>query len=97
MRARSKHADPLDALSLEPRERVVEPAAVGQGEVGIELDQGDEHEAAREHVAVRERQAVGLEHQIAEQEQIDVDDARPVANLAEVPPQLSLNLLYQLQ
>src|SRR3954453_7034187 len=81
MRARSKHADPLDALSLEPRERVVEASAVGQREVGIELQQGDEHEAAREHVAVRQGQAIGLQLDVVEQEKIDVDDARPVPNL----------------
>src|SRR3954463_9014114 len=55
IRARSKHADPLDALTLEAIERV----PVGQRRV--ELQQGDEHEAAALQVAVRQRQAFGLE------------------------------------
>src|SRR4051795_11828613 len=89
--ARSKHADPLDALSLECLERVVEPAAVRQREVRIELEQRGEHEPPGQNVPVRECEAIGRESDVAEQQQIDVDDARAVATLREIPPQIGLH------
>ena len=84
--ARSKHADPLDALTLERGEGVVEAAAVGQRKPGIELEQRDEHEAPRENVGVRKRQALGVEFEIAEQKQVDVDHPRAVADLTKSRP-----------
>src|SRR3954466_13576903 len=58
MDARSKHADPLDALTLERVQGVGEPRAVGQGQPGVDLQKRHEHETARQDIAVRERQAI---------------------------------------
>src|SRR4051794_16742371 len=97
MRARSKHADPLDALTLEAVEGVGEPRAVGQGERGIELQKRHEHEAPGQDVAVRQHQALAGERQIPQEQEVNVNNAGTVTNLSEVPPQLGLNLLYQPQ
>ena len=42
------------------RERVGEPRAVGQRQLGVELEQRREHEAAAGHLGVRQGQALGL-------------------------------------
>src|SRR4051812_8388502 len=91
MRARSKHADPLDALSLEAVERV----AVRK--VRCDLEKRHEHEAARRDLRVRQRQPVGMKLDVAEQKQIDVHHARTVAHDSEVPPELGLHLLGEPQ
>src|SRR3954469_7953821 len=59
--ARSKHADPLDALTLEGAQGIVQPPAVGEREVRVELQERFEHEAPGQDVAVRQRQAIALE------------------------------------
>src|SRR4051812_4455072 len=89
--ARSKHADPLDALTLE----AVERGAIRKRRV--ELEQRLEHEAAVEDVAMRKGEPVGAHLDVTEEEQVDVDDARAVADLAEVPPELGLHLLREPQ
>src|SRR3954452_8591350 len=91
IRARSKHADPLDALTLEAIERL----PVGQRR--IELEQRHEDETAVEDVAVRKGETIRAHLDVAEEEQVDVDDTRAVPHLAEVAPKLSLHLLHQPQ
>ena len=53
--------------------------AVGQRQLGVELEQRLEHEAAARHLRVGQRQPLGLELEVAEQQQVDVERARAVA------------------
>src|SRR3954447_10377130 len=69
MRARSKHADPLDALTLEPRERL------SVREIRGDLEQRHEYEAAVEDVAVRDLEALAAHLDVAQQQEVYIDDA----------------------
>src|SRR4051812_39343094 len=91
MEARSKHADPLDALTLERIQRIREAAAIRERERGVDLEQRDEDEATGEHVSVRKCQMLGRELEVTEQQKIDVDNARAMADLTEIPPQFGLH------
>src|SRR4051812_18392559 len=91
IRGRSKHADPLDALTLEAVERVA------VREVRRDLEERHEHEAPRRDLRVWQRQTLGAQRDVSEEQQVDVDDARAVADLAEVPAQLGLHPLRQPQ
>src|SRR3954470_2394422 len=73
IRARSKHADPLDALTFQAVERVA------VRERRVELEQRDEHEAAGRDLWVRQCQTLGRHLDVTEEKQVDVDDARAVA------------------
>src|SRR3954452_18972592 len=64
IRARSKHADPLDALTLEAIERL----PVGQRR--IELEERHEHEAPRRDLRVWQRQTLGAQRDVSEQQQV---------------------------
>src|SRR3954465_2360702 len=63
IRGRSKHADPLDALTLEAIERV----PVGQRR--IELEQRHKDETAVEDIAVRKGETIRAHLDVAEEEQ----------------------------
>src|SRR4051812_36979975 len=91
IRGRSKHADPLDALTLEAIERVM------KRQVRRDLEERHEHETAGRDLRVRERQALGPHLDVTEQQQVDVDDARAVADDTEVAPEFGLDPLGQLQ
>ena len=76
MRARSKHADPLDALTLQAAS-----ASRPSGRIRVELEQRHQHEAPRRDLRVRQREALGLELDVPQQQQVDVDHSWPVADL----------------
>ena len=57
----SERAGAVDAFAVaERRQGVGEAGAVGQGQVGVELEQRHEDEAAARHLGVRQGEAVGL-------------------------------------
>ena len=93
-----QRAHPLDRLpGPELRQRRREPRAVGQRQLGVELEQRLEHEAATRHLRVGQRQPVGLELQVAEQQQVQVERARAMPLPAEHPPLLDLDRLAEIE
>src|SRR5436853_3244278 len=84
---------PLHPLVHQPRQFVGQPRAVGELEVGVELEQRFEHEAAGGDLAVRQGQAPALVFEVAEQEQVDVDRARRVPRCVLLPAEVALDLL----
>ncbi len=84
----------LDPLPFaEPLQRRAQPGAVGQRQLGVELEQRREHEPTARHLRVRQRQPLGLELELAEQQQVDVERARAVARAARPPATLGLDRL----
>ena len=79
----------------EGRERVGEPRAVGQRQLGVELEQRHEDEAAAGDLAVRQGEALGRELEVAEQQQVDVERPRAVAGGVERAAALGLDLLAE--
>ncbi len=63
----------LVGVVSERLEAVLEPPAVRQGEIGVDLQHRHEHETTARHLRVRKGQPVGAELQFAEQQQVDVD------------------------
>ncbi len=54
-------------------EAVPEPSAVGQGQIGVDLQYRHQNKTAARHLRVRKGQPVGAELQFAEQQKVDVD------------------------
>ena len=76
--ARQRVADPPDVLAgAERGEAVGGAAAVGQRQLGIELEQRHEHEPARQDLRVGQRQPQRGVLDRAEQQQVDVDPRGP--------------------
>src|SRR5919202_1091992 len=70
------------------------PSPVGSGEVEVELEQRDEHEAPLGGLRVRQPQPLGGVLEVAEQQDVDVDRPGAVADAAlEVAAQLALDRL----
>ena len=91
-------ADQRHALALtEARERVGESRAVGQRELGGELEQRDEDEAPPGQLGMRERQPLRAQLELAEQQHVDVERPRPVARGPEHPPVLDLDRLADVE
>src|SRR5690242_2251173 len=82
-----------DVLAADARELVGERAAVGQVQPGVELEQGHQHEAPAAYLAVRDAQALGLVRLVAQEQHVDVDRPRPVADAAGRPAQQRLDRL----
>lgn len=72
-------------------EGALKPPAVGQGEVGVDLENRHEHEATGRHFAVRQGQPVGAVLEVAEQQQIDVDQPRGMPRPAGLPALFALD------
>lgn len=70
-----------------------EVRAVGENEIGIELQEGDQDEAPARHLGVREGQALGLQFDVAEQQQVDVEGAGAVPGGLEAAAALGLDRL----
>ena len=87
--------DPL--ARPEAGEGVGEAGPVGQRQLGVELEQGDEDEAPARHLAVGQGQALGLELEVAEQQQVDVERPRAVAGGVEGAPPLDLDPLAEVE
>ena len=82
---------------LEGLERLSKLGAVRQGELGIELEQRRQHEPARGHLRMGKREPIGDEFDVAEQEQVHIDRARPVARAAKVTAGPRLDLLADVE
>ena len=78
-------------------ERRPQLRAVGEGQLGVELEQRHQHEAPRGHLRVRQREPLGAQLEVAEQEQVDVDRPRPVAGAAEDASVLGLDRLADVE
>ncbi len=87
--------DPLAGRQRLPG--VGEAGAVGQGQLGVQLQQRSEHEAPGRHLAVGQAQSLVLQLEVAEQQQVDVERARPVAGAAGGAPALGLDLLAEIE
>src|SRR5215210_4812352 len=88
----------LGPLSRPQRlQRLGEPRAVREGEPPVELEERLEHEAATRHLRVGERQPVGLELQVSEQQQVDVEGARAVSRAGQHAPPLHLDRLAEVE
>ena len=66
--------DPLARRQLLPG--VGETGAIGESELGVQLEQRREDEAAARHLAVRQAQPLVIELEVAEQQQVDVERPR---------------------
>jgi hypothetical protein len=78
-----ERAEPLHSLSgAQGRRRLSERGAGGQRELGIELQQRRQHEAATCDLRVRQHQPAALHHAIAEDQNVDVDRPRSVSRSA---------------
>ena len=66
---------------------------VGEHELGIQLEQRIDHEAAAADPWMGQRQALRALHSVAEQQHVDVDRARPVACATAAPAELALHSL----
>jgi hypothetical protein len=62
-------------------EALGQAGAVGQREFQVELEQRHEDEPALGHLRMRQRQALRREGRVAEEQQVDVDRAGPVAHV----------------
>ena len=83
-----QRADGFHLLAgAEGGESVGETSAIRQSQVRVQLQEGGEDEAAAGDLAVRKGQAVGLELEVAEQEQVDVERARAVTGQVELAAQ----------
>jgi hypothetical protein len=95
---RAQFADAAHALAgAEAVERIAQPRPVRQRQLRVQVEQRRQHEAPRGDLAVRQGQALGLELDVAEQQQVEVDRARAVPRRLEVPPQLALDLLADVE
>ena len=86
---RARLADRRRALPATSSRR----AAVGQRQLGIQLQQRRQHEAAAGDLGVRKAEALGLQLEVPEQEDVDVDRPRPVAGAAGYAPEVDLDRL----
>ena len=94
MPASRRWADPLRPLAgPDLFKRDPQLGAIGQAEIGIELEQREEHESPRAELRVRKGEAVGAQLDLAEEQQVDVDRPGPVARTAEGAAVLSLDRL----
>src|SRR3979411_2362757 len=85
---------PADAfLDGKRRERIGEPAPVGCTQLEVELERGNQHEAAVEQLGVRERHALVLELLGSEQQDVDVDRPRTVTRSGLLAPEIALQAL----
>src|SRR5215216_4042885 len=92
--ALDERADALDSLPRSQRiERRGEPRAVGQGQLGVELEQRDEHEPAARQLGVRNGEPLALQLEVAEQQDVEVDRPRSVTRAGESPALLDLDCL----
>ena len=81
----------------EAGEGVGEAGAVGQRQLRVELEQRGEDEAAAGDLAVGQGEALGLELEVAEQQQVDVERARAVAGGVEGAAALGLDPLAEVE
>ena len=96
VRPASRRAPPAEPSSSTAK-RFGQPGAVGQRQLGIELEQRLEHEPAARHLRMGKREPLGLQLEVAEQQQVDVERARAVPLPAEHPPLLDLDRLAQVE
>src|SRR5262249_6816552 len=78
-------------------ESVGQSPAVRQRQLGVELEQRSEDEAAARHLGMRQDETLGREREIAEQEQVDVERAGAVARGVERATTGSLDLLTEVE
>jgi hypothetical protein len=96
-RRRSQRTDPLDALALEGGEGGAQRRPVRQDEHGIELQQGDEHEAPSRDVGVGQGEPLRVVLELSEQQQVDVDRARGVTLGAGLAAERALDALAEVE
>jgi hypothetical protein len=90
--------DPPHRLAAaELRERVREPGSVREGELGVELEEGDKDESATRHLGMRDLEAIRFQLEIAEEQHVDVERARAVTGTGEHPALLGLDRLAAVQ
>ena len=70
---------------------------VGQPQLWFKLEQRLEHEAPARDLRVRKRQALRSELQVAQQQKVQVDRPRAVADAAGGPAELALDLLARIE
>src|SRR5436305_328637 len=78
-------------------QRLGEAGPVWERQLGIELQQGGENEAAAADLGVRQRQALAGKLEVAKQEQVDVERAGAVARGIEGPAASHLDLLAEVE
>ena len=84
------------ARSEAPRARL-QLGTVGQPELRIELEQRQQHESPRGDLRVGKGEALGAHLDVAEEQQVDVDRAGPVARAAEGAAVLGLDRLAEVE
>ena len=89
----AQRADPRS----EPSAEALQLGAVREPQIGVELQEGLEHEPPRGDLSVRQGQPIGGQLDFAEQQQVDVDRTRAMTWPAEVTPGLGLDLLAEIE
>jgi hypothetical protein len=96
--ALERRRHPLRALARGERlQRRSELGPIGETELGIELEQGEQDETPRGDLGVREGEAVGFQLEVAQQQEVDVDRAGTMARSTGSAALLGLDRLAQVK
>ena len=95
---RSELADALDPLARRKRcERGASGVPSGSARPGSSSSSGTSTKRRLVTSRMRQAQPLGVEHHVAEQQQVDVDRARPVARARRLAAQLALDRLADVE